>query len=272
MPSPFPGMDPYLEDPRWWSGVHALFIAQLHAALALRLRPRYKVRIEERVYISDEDDPGRSTLIPDLRVQERPGAKGGRRKVPNGALLIDEPLTATTMAMEEVRETYLRVSRIGEDRLVTWIELLSPTNKVVGSKGRKEYLEKRGEVLLSSAHLVEIDLLRVGKRFAYPSAYPRCDYLIHVSKAAKRPQGSLWRFSLEDRIPVFGLPLADDDADEPIDVRPTLDAVYDLGSYEDDLDYEAEPTPPLTKAQAAWADKLLRAKGLRGKRTRRRRR
>ena len=265
MPSPFPGMDPYLEDPRWWPGIHAAIIAQLQMALAPRLRPRYKVRIEERVYISDEDDPGRPTLIPDVRILEAGPRRRGSRRSPENGSEIAPSLTATTMTIEEVHETFLKISRIGDDRLVTWVELLSPTNKIGGSKGRQDYLEKRGEVMRSSANLVEIDLLRAGKRFAYPATFPPCDYLIHVSKESTRPKGSLWPFKLEEPMPVFGLALAAGDPDLPVDLRPILDAVYDLGTYDDDLDYNADPTPPLSKKQSAWADTMLRGKGLRGK-------
>ena len=53
MPSPFPGMDPYLEDPAHWSGVHRQIISEIQADLNSRLQPRYCVAVEERVYISD---------------------------------------------------------------------------------------------------------------------------------------------------------------------------------------------------------------------------
>src|SRR3954468_5575683 len=75
MPSPFPGMDPYLEDPGLWPDVHHGIISQMQAFLNPRVGPNYYVRVEERVYITDEDDPGRSVLIPDLRIGERSRAR-----------------------------------------------------------------------------------------------------------------------------------------------------------------------------------------------------
>jgi hypothetical protein len=46
MPSPFPGMDPYLEHPEIWPGVHLLLIAALAESLTLQLRPKYAVSVE----------------------------------------------------------------------------------------------------------------------------------------------------------------------------------------------------------------------------------
>jgi hypothetical protein len=59
MPSPFPGMDPYVEDPRRWRNVHHELISCIRAQLAARLRPRYIVLVEERIYIEPEGDPVR---------------------------------------------------------------------------------------------------------------------------------------------------------------------------------------------------------------------
>ncbi|MGH7202448.1 MAG: DUF4058 family protein, partial [Planctomycetaceae bacterium] len=71
MPSPFPGMDPYLEDPSLWPDVHHNLISEIQAVLNRAITPKYHARIEERVYISDEDDPGRAVIIPDVKVRRR---------------------------------------------------------------------------------------------------------------------------------------------------------------------------------------------------------
>src|SRR3712207_6165152 len=110
MPSPFPGMDPYLEDPGLWPDVHHEFISVAREFLNRQLRPKYYVRVEERVYISDENDPGRRVMVPDLRIAERPG-QGGRPFQPGGGggVQVAEPVIATTLIEEEIREARLEV-------------------------------------------------------------------------------------------------------------------------------------------------------------------
>ncbi len=75
MPSPFPGMDPYLEAPELWPNVHHGLISEIQATLHQRLRPRYRSLVEERVYISDEMDPGRKVIVPDVAIQVRQAAE-----------------------------------------------------------------------------------------------------------------------------------------------------------------------------------------------------
>ena len=84
MPSPFPGMDPYLEEPGLWPDVHHRLITVTSDTLAAALRPKYYVRIEERVYLSDESDPGRRVIIPDVRIADRPEWRGGSLPVGGG--------------------------------------------------------------------------------------------------------------------------------------------------------------------------------------------
>lgn len=68
MPAPFPAMDPHLEEPGLWPDEHARLIAVASEFLGQSIRPKYCVRIEERVYISDENDSGRTVMVPDLRI------------------------------------------------------------------------------------------------------------------------------------------------------------------------------------------------------------
>ncbi|MFC1466812.1 MAG: DUF4058 family protein [Candidatus Brachytrichaceae bacterium NZ_4S206] len=52
MPSPFPGMDPYLESAIYWRDLHACLITHIRAALQPLLRPHYNVHIAERLYVT----------------------------------------------------------------------------------------------------------------------------------------------------------------------------------------------------------------------------
>ena len=165
MQSPFPGLDPYLEGSSLWPDVHHGLISEMQAVLNRQLRPQYHVRVEERVYISDENDPGRKAIVPDL------GQKRGQEPIakwPGGcsALLVPDPfselLILTTLIEDEIHEARLEVIDTNQQAVVTVIELLSPPNKIHGSRGRASYEQKRGEVMNSSSHFVEIDLLREG--------------------------------------------------------------------------------------------------------------
>src|SRR5256885_754590 len=113
MPSPFPGMDPYLEEPGLWPDVHHRLISEIQSVLNDRLRPKYFARVEERIYVSDENDPGRTVIIPDVRVME--ARHSPRRQPPadvaSTTALLDEPqaIEVTTMIDEEIREARLEV-------------------------------------------------------------------------------------------------------------------------------------------------------------------
>src|SRR5690348_17395703 len=123
MPSPFPGMDPYLEDPGLWPDVHHWLISGCTELLNQQLRPKYYARIEERVYISDESDPARRVIIPDLRVVSR------------GARLSGGP-SAVRGANDSVAEARIEVIDRLDRTVVAVIEILSPTNKILGSRGQ----------------------------------------------------------------------------------------------------------------------------------------
>ena len=164
MPSPFPGMDPYLEEPRLWPGVHTNLIVAFQELLNKQLRPRYVADVEERVYLAPDDDPDEEQdRIPDIWVEQRNGGKTKPGKGhANGGVAIAEPLVITTLRDDERHERRVEIRTTSTGKLVTVIELLSPSNKVAGAEGRKSFLAKRREITSSKAHWVEIDLLRQG--------------------------------------------------------------------------------------------------------------
>ncbi len=261
MPSPFPGMDPYLEDPAIWPDLHHELISVIREQLNISLRPRYYSRVEERVYISDESDPGRRVIIPDIAIQPI-----NRERAPEsifdpalglGDLAVAEPLIATTMIDEEIREANIVVVDVAGQQVVTVIEVLSPTNKIVGSRGRASYQKKRQEVLHSDTHLVEIDLLRQGEPIYTGERLPPHDYLVHVSRHAMRPRGTLWPISLTQRLPVIQIPLRNQDADAQLDLKVVLDTAYDRAGYDLVIDYHHPPSIALDEKNANWAKDWL---------------
>jgi hypothetical protein len=265
--SPFPGMDPYLERPSEWPDLHGRLIPLASNLLSRQLLPNYYVRIEERVYVSDENDPGRQRFAPDLRILRgtATGVAGGLPvQAPSGAAAaVAEPVEETTFVEEEVHERYLTVVDAAQRTVVTVIEILSPSNKVRNSRGRQEYLHKRHEIMRSPAHLVEIDLLRAGERSVPDERLEAHDYLAHVSRAHRRPMGTLWPIRVEQQLPTIPIPLKNSDPDARLDLQTMLTTAYDDAGYGVQIDYRAEPQPPLSAEQAMWADRLLRERGLR---------
>jgi len=264
MPSPFPGMDPYLEEPGLWPDVHHRLISTAQELLNGQLRPKYFARVEERVYLSDEEDPGRSVLIPDLRIAELPGRH--ERPVQPGAtatLDVPESIVVRTLIDDEIREARLQVIDRQDRRVVTVIEILSPSNKVAGARGRASFQEKRREVMTSGSHWVEIDLLRRGTSPLEGVALPPYDYLVHVSRVEERPQGRAWPIRLPQQLPVVPIPLGPGDPDARLDLRLVLDTGYDRAGYEMLIDYRGDPSPPLDDEAGVWADRLLKEKGFR---------
>ena len=217
MPSPFPGMDPYLEEPGLWPDVHHGLISEMQAQLNEQLRPKYHVRVEERVYISDENDPGRSVIIPDLKVRQvsesEPVATQSSQAI-TGAVV--EPVVPTTLIEDELHEASLEIIDRAQRSVVTVIEVLSPSNKIVGSRARTSYEQKRNEVMHSPSHFVEIDLLRDGVSLHTREALPTTDYYIHVSR---RPKGVVWPIQIPQRLPKIDVPLLPGDPDVKLDLQ-----------------------------------------------------
>jgi len=264
MPSPFPGMDPYLEDPPVWQVFHPVWIAALNATLNARLPRRYVATIGERVYVeeSERDVYGDVNLFsrPEAAPPPRPRDSAAQAGTPP-VIVVDEPL--------RVRETFIEIRAVRpRHRLVGVIEVLSPTNKYAGP-GRELYLSKQREVLASSAHLIEMDLLRRGPHTVAAPAYRvrahygPYDYLISLHRAGLERRYETWPFRLQQPFPVVGVPLEENEPDVVVDLGAVFTRAYDEGAYDRQLDYTAEPSDPLAPADAAWADALLRERGLR---------
>jgi hypothetical protein len=261
MPSPFPGMDPYLESPEIWPDFHHGLIEDIQGALNPRLRPKYVARVELRVYISDDDDPGREALIPDVRVELAPPRRGnGRSKNPQ-ALAIVEPLIVPVLLDEEIKEARLEIRNLESNSLVTIIEVLSPTNKIRGSRGRASFMAKKQEVMNSEVNWVEIDLLRGGvPSVTHPPLVPS-DYRVLVSRVGQRNKARYWPIGVQQTLPVVGIPLSRGDADVPLDLGQVFNSIYERKAYDLSLDYLQPPVPPLRAEDATWAKKLLREQG-----------
>lgn len=263
MPSPFPGMDPYLEHPARWPDVHHRLITIAGDTLTAQLRPRYYARIEERVYISDEYDPARRVIVPDLHIARTTTSRPDQLRTPTSATTACEPVEITSLIEDEIHEPHIEIIDSTDRAVVTVIGILSPSSKVPGSDGRESYEEKRLAVMRSTSHFIEIDLLRDGEGFPPYEALPPHEYRVHLSRVQRRPRGLLWAIGIDQRLPPILVPLRGDDPDARLDLQSVVDTAYDRAAYELQLDYRGEPVPPLSPQRAKWADEILRSKGLR---------
>ena len=200
MPSPFPGMNPYLEQPELWSECHRLMIVAIADALDDVLSRAYRVAIEKRVYLS-QDDESLLIGIPDIAIV---APRSETSAIPQSTTAVAEPLTVELPTLEEIQERYLEIREEGTGTVITTIELLSPKHKRSG-EGRNAYLQKCQQTLNTATHWVEIDLLRGGEPMPILGA-ARSDYRLLVSRSDDRPKAQLYAFGLRQPIPANSTP------------------------------------------------------------------
>lgn len=252
MPSPFPGMNPYLERAAVWSSFHLQFLATAIPQLVARVRPDYVVTVGTRMYIHEPPAEDRRLVgLADIGVYDPPAPAGPVA----GAVATAAPVYVNLPDGGFVERTrYLEIRDRDGFGLVTVVELLSPSNKYAGDD-HEQYLRKRVEVIRSRTHLVEIDLLRGGGRMPM-DAPPECDYCAVVSRAGERPRAGVWPWRLRDPLPPVPIPLREPDQDVELDLKAVIDQVYDLGGYERYI-YRGRPEPRLSPEDAAWAAQFV---------------
>ena len=268
MPSPFPGMDPYIEHPGVWRHVHKALPDSISTYLNTHLPAGYYAQMEERLEVLPEPDDGRGgSRCDDVGVL--------RNGSGSGAAVAFEPARATVSPSRRVAgqepATLMDVEVYRTDGTkVTQIELLSPANKL--GSGRAEFLQKRRELLNSEIALVEIDLLRRGRRPCTdadggPTVWvpPGTSYLVLVSRPWERWDGGLtWEafdVALDDPLPVVPVPLAEGEPDTPLDLQYCFTGMYDGGPFRraSGRFYDCSTYPPLPPEAADWAAARLAA-------------
>jgi len=286
--SPFPGMDPYLEATDIWPDFHDRLATTLSAMLNAQLPPPYYARLQKRPELGVVLGAGTlHHIIPDVTVLRHPRpetwpdhGERSRTTAGVGVAVLDRPRTEATAGVEvrihtdPFQHRFVEIRDAGRGhKLVTLIEIVSPSNKHPGPD-RRAYETKQRDVLDSDANLIELDLLRHGRRLLpYPDLVAAVDtlapdYLVLLNRSALR-QGNwmdytLYPIRLREPLPCIPVPLAGQDPDVLLDLQVAVNRVYREGPYARAVDYSGEPEPPLSEADAAWADELLRAAGLRG--------
>ncbi|MBI3822683.1 MAG: DUF4058 family protein [Planctomycetes bacterium] len=254
MPSPFPGMNPFLEQADVWQDFHGRFVPALGDALVALVRPHYIVKVEQHLYIHEPPAERRLFLgYGDVGISD-PGNRGDKS---GGTATITSPLVLHVPSVEFEKHRFLEIQDRNSRELVTVVELLSPTNKKPGAD-REQYLAKRGNLLHSTVHFVEIDLLRGGPRM--PVEKPAdCDYAVMVIRVEDRPKLNYWPLRLLDPLPLIPIPLRPPQGLVMLDIQAVLHGVYDRAGYGDYI-YKDTPSPPLRPEDAAWAAALLAPK------------
>jgi hypothetical protein len=263
MPSPFSGMDPYLEAPQGWLGFHNDLAAEIRAALNRLIQPRYYAELDSYVtYEVIEIDRPRS-ILPDVLVSQPQPPRGDT----GSAVATAAPAPAESRVPLEVT-IYLdrvEVRTTGVGQLVTLIEILSPANKRPSHDAYTEYQRKRREVLRSPVHLMEIDLLRGGTRPPLADPVPVAPYYVVLSRADRRPRVEVWPIQIGEPLPLLPVPLLEPDPDTTLDLNAMVASVYERGAYGVRINYTEPPPPPaLTAEQAQWVETRLREYSTRG--------
>ena len=271
MPSPFPGMDPYLEDPRFWPDVHQVLASEIRRELNRLMPEGYFAQGQYRyeMDILAEDDPrDRQARDADVALtRERPRRGGGAAVLELPRREITEKIVV--VVSDPVRRAFVEIRQSSDKRLVTVLEILSPSNKRPGGD-RDAFAAKQRETIGAGVHLVAIDLLRGGERLFFgPKVRRRVerlrpwpDYLVTVDIAGCEGillKTVLYPASIREMLPCLGVPLAGGDPNVPLDLQYVFQNTYDSGPYRRGVvNYAQPPTQPLTGEDVAWAEGLTR--------------
>jgi Protein of unknown function (DUF4058) len=260
MPSPFPGMDPYLETPALWSDFHATFINYWREALLDCLPDNYEARIDEKVRLVEVAPSRRKLIEPDVALMRHDPSR--ILPPPPAGVATVEPVTLTlVIEEEETHERHIEILHRPDRTLVAVLEFLSPANKE--EPGRSDYLAKRHALLRQPIHLVEVDLLIGGRRLPPEEDLPPGDYYALVSRGDRRPNCDAHAWTLRQRLPAIPIPLLPPDPDVWLDLAAVFATSYERGRYARSLDYASSPPISLDDPTRRWA--MERARGGNGR-------
>lgn len=227
MPSPFPGMDPYLEDEAMWPLFQHQLVASLYQILLPGLVDRYRARINQRTYVTEE------------------------------------PLF-TSIIKQERQEEFIELRQRTDGRLVTLIDVPSPINKKL-PQGRTAYLETRRMARSQNASIVEIDLVLQGTPLLDYSrdGLPEWDFAVTVTRCTQPERYEIYTSTLAKRLPRFKVPLSPDDRDTVLDLQATFARAYDQSNFATKIDYKQDPATKMSDTQVAWIADWLKQMRLR---------
>lgn len=253
-------MDPFIEARGLWPDFHQRLMARIADSVSQVLPPRYVARLGHRTYIDridDEADDSETTHFePDVSVLQRPGnggpvGRGTSRQTQSGAVVMHSAPSGS-----EAKEVYLDIFDLDPDRrLITSVEVLSPANKRNRGTGWKQYARKRDLLLQGRANLVEIDLLRGGRRHAMEEPWPDSPYYLLVARKWESPACEVWPAFSTAPLPDLVIPLERSDAEMQVSLQACVDAVFETSRYWQDARYDEPIVPPLSSAELALLTK-----------------
>ena len=260
-------MDPFIEAQRLWGDFHDDFIIELKRTIQQQLPPKYVARVSDRTFM-DTMDPEVDVVIqthfgPDVEVQRLAKTSGVTPQRAAAVAVADPPTVRMQGQVEfEEREIFLDIYKFDPDQqLVTSVELLSPANKRRGSIGWDQYERKRNIFINGYANLVEIDLLRGGRRHAMTAPWPASPYTIAVFRKQTAPGCDVWAAYSTRPLPKIAVPLDSPDPDVVVALQPLVDTVYELSRYAVQIRYDRPTDLPLgpEEMKLAAAAESLRA-------------
>jgi hypothetical protein len=256
-------MDPYLERPQWFGALHNLMIAYATESLQATLPVQYFATLGERVWVETT-----RMVEPDVHLRYQATELRGPDESPGGVAtaVATLPIVITVPQEnkdDEHRQPFIEIRAIEDDeRLVTLIEMLSPSNKRPGP-GRELYLQKQREALAGQVHLVEIDLLRRGE---HTTAVPfqhmlaksgSSDYHVCIHRFDRPDDYLLYPVPLADPLPTIEVPLLPGDGDVQLDLQQIFTRAYDAGPHRRRIAYGTDDIiPPLDDRQLEWARQI----------------
>jgi hypothetical protein len=256
VPSPFPGVDPYLEAQHCWRDFHQQFIHDWRERLLAELPPRYDARLQEDVYIGRlSPEETRRLIVPDIAAvaprKSRPAADGGGVAVREQRTLA--PSIIPHVVIEERRQSSIEIRERPRDRLVAVLEVLSPTNK---GSGRAKYLKKRRDLRRARVHLVEVDLLIGGQSPPLAMPLPETHFHVLLTRVENPRQCEVYSWDLPEPLPTIPIPLLSPDPDLPANLQAVFDLAFDRGQYPRVIDYALPLELAVDDATRKWASEI----------------
>jgi uncharacterized protein DUF4058 len=242
MPSPFPGMDPYLESPAHWSDFHARFVNVLSETIADGLPNNYFARLGEDIVLIQPEVRLWQGRVPDVLVSMDPSRTGGGATAVIGGVRRAPTTLVNVEYLDPHTAPFIEILRLPGQEVVAVVELLSPSNK--SGDGRGSYSEKRRQLLHQKIHLIELDLLRAGPQISLSRPLPAGDYYAFISRADRRPSCDVYPWTVRTSLPVLPVPLLEPDPDVEIDLQAAFQLAYQRGRYDRLVRYDNPPPPP----------------------------
>ena len=260
MSRPFPGIDPYLELPPFWGDFAPRLLSSISNQLLDRLLPDYDVRMEEYLVLTSDEGERLRRFEPDITISTPHWWSDGT----GGSTAVIEPATSEMDYSEPERQIqrHLQIIHQPSERVVTVLELLSPSNKSPSQDGRGEYLTKRREFLMTGCNLIELDLLRGGRRLPMSKPLPPGDYFALVGRVNREPRCQVFGWPLRAKLPLIPVPLLPSDPETTLDLDAAFATAYEPSHYPRRLPYRMPLAPPPSDGEAAWIRERLVVAGL----------